>query len=418
MKQKGVFLIGIILSGISGWILGFLRLPYLEKNFSFFLGFIACLSLICLGYFFFLIWKKEENSLHKNNTSKYSYLSFLVFSFILIGGWTSSFLFLKQNKFAKIQNQQLNKKTAEEFELIATNRKNNSLILMNNLFDKIDVALKNNPNGILSDTLIEQIAALNYSFKPYQYFDGEKFSEKKWSPERGQLLLMLAKMKLDSSSFNQIKLKVSFLGADLKNADLAGADLSNTDLREANLDNANLANANLNKVILEKAFLQKANLSRANLKHANLKYSNMQWTEFHAAKLNGAQLNGAILSNAKLREVDLSKADLRWANLKNVFLNKANLANANLIETDLSQANLEKVNFTEANLATTVLNGANLNQANLTNANVIAAKIEAKNWLEKLDTWQVIGAKVIQESYHVGNDALPNFKYKLHQIKK
>ncbi len=424
MREKRNILISIGLGAILGWALGFLRLPYLEKNHSFSLGFIACLSIVLLGFLLKYIWEKNtlrsnlsnEISSTQNTFKKYTFLSILTLSFILIGGLTSSFLFFQQNKFSKIKAEQLNKKLAEQFELEATTRKSNSLILINNLFDKIDTELKNNPTRILSDETIERIAALNYSFEPYQYFDGEKFSKKKWSPERGQLLLMLARTEMDSVAFSQIKSRISFLGADLRNADLAGVDLSEVDLRQANFDHANLASTNLNKANLEKASLQKTNLKNAKLNETNLKNTDMQWAEFQAAELTGVLLNGANLSNAKLRKVDLTTADLRWANLRNAFLNGANLTEANLLETDLSQANLEDANFTKANLVTTVFIGANLTGADLTEADLLGAKID-KDWLEKLDTWQVIGAKNIQESYEIGEEALPQYKYKLLKIK-
>jgi len=425
MKEKRNLLISIGLSAILGWTLGFLRLPFLEKNFSFLLGFIACLALVLLGLLIGSVWEKNnflpylfsKNSDTPNTFTKNTFLAIFTLSLIIVGGFASSFLFFQQTKFSKIQAEQQHKKLAEQFELEATTRKSNSLILMNSLFDKIEEELKSHPKRMLSDEIIERIAALNYSFEPYQYFDGEKFSEKKWSRERGQLLLSLAKMKIDTNSFNQIKSKVSFLGADLKNANLAGADLSNTDLREANFDHANLVGANLSKANLEKASMQKANLSEAKLNETNLKNSTLQWTEFQAAELAGVFLNGANLSNAKLRKVDLIGADLRWANLSNVFLTGANLSNANLLETNLSQTNLEQANFTEANLITTVFNGANLTGANLTEANLLAAKVE-EDWLEKLDKWQVIGTKEIQASYKIGEDALPQYQYKLLKIKK
>lgn len=425
MKEKRNLLISIGLSAILGWTLGFLRLPFLEKNFSFLLGFIACLALVLLGLLIGSVWEKNnflpylfsKNSDTPNTFTKNTFLAIFTLSLIVVGGFASSFLFFQQTKFSKIHAEQQHKKLAEQFELEATTRKSNSLILMNNLFDKIEEDLKSHPKRMLSDEMIERIATLNYSFEPYQYFDGEKFSEKKWSRERGQLLLSLAKMKIDTSSFNQIKSKVSFLGADLRKVDLAGADLSNTDLREANFDHANLVGANFHKANLEKASMQKANLSEAKLNETNLKNSTLQWTEFQAAELAGVFLNGANLSNAKLRKVDLIGADLRWANLSNVFLTGANLSNANLLETNLSQTNLEQANFTEANLITTVFNGANLTGANLTEANLLAAKVE-EDWLEKLDKWQVIGAKEIQASYKIGEDALPQYQYKLLKIKK
>ena len=293
MKEKINLLISIGLGAILGWILGFLRLPALENKFSFSLGFIACLTIILLGFLIVHVWNKTANS---STFKKKTVRSISTLSLILLGGFASSFLFFQQNKFFKIQKEQLNSKLAKQFELEASTRKSNSLILINNLLDKIQNELNSNPKRILSEETIERITTLNYSFEPYRYFKGEKFSKKKWSPERGQLLLSLTKMKIDSSSFNYLKLKNSFFGADLSNANLVGADLSHVDLREALLDHANLTGANLNQATLEKASLQKVNLSDATLNGINLKNAEMQWTEFQAAELIGAFLNGANMS--------------------------------------------------------------------------------------------------------------------------
>ena len=426
MREKRNILISIGLGAVLGWTLGFLRLPYLEKNYSFLLGFIACLSIVLIGLLIIFIWKKNafySNLLHKNDTSKntsksYSLLWVLVSTIIVVGGLASSFLFFKQNEFSKNQIHQVDKQSAEQLELIASTRKSNALVLMNSLFEKIDKELKNNPEKILSDQLIERIAALNYSFEPYRYFIGNQLSEKKWSPERGQLLLMLAKTNIDSSSFNQIKQKTSFLGADLRGANLTGADLSNTDLRGANFNNAILTGANLSNTILEKASLQKTNLEKVISQKTNFKHSDIRWSNLHLAEMIEADLSGANLSNTNLKKVNLTGAILKWANLNNAFLNEANLTEANLVETDMTRANLEKTNFTKANSFNTILNGASLNETILTETNVLHIKIDVENWLEKLDEWQVIGRKEIQKNYKVDPDISPYYKYKLNRIKK
>ena len=50
MKAKRNLLIGGILGGLVGWILGALRLPYVDKSHSFLLGFITCLGVIELSF--------------------------------------------------------------------------------------------------------------------------------------------------------------------------------------------------------------------------------------------------------------------------------------------------------------------------------------------------------------------------------
>jgi uncharacterized protein YjbI with pentapeptide repeats len=425
MKEKRNLLISTGLGAILGWTLGFLRLPFLENNFSFLLGFIACLALVLLGLLIGAVWKKNtflstffgKNSTTPNTFTKNVSRFIITLSLIIAGGFASSFLFFQQNKFSKIQAEQQHIKLAEQFELEATTRKSNSLNLINNLFDKIEKELQAHPKRMLSDEMIERIATLNYSFEPYQYFDGEKFSEKKWSPERGQLLLSLAKMKIDSSSFNQIKSKISFLGADLRKVDLAGADLSNTDLREANFDHANLVGANFHKANLEKASMQKANLTKANLREANLKDADLNWADFHLAKLNQAACYSANMTNAKLRNADLTEANLSWANLKNTFFNDANLTRAKFFEADLRRTNLSNAILIETILTSANLGESTFNKANLTDAQISNMKTSDKDWLEKLTKWKVIDAKEIQKKYTVKKDPSPHYQYRLQKVK-
>jgi len=415
MKEKRNFLIGIILSGILGWILGFLRLPYLEKNYSFFLGFIACLSLVLIGWISISIWREKPSTsiFFQKNSSR----SILTLSLILVGGFASSFLFFQQNKFSKIKANQQHKKLAEQFELEATTRKSNALILMNNLFDKIEEELKNNPKRMLSDEMVERIATLNYSFKPYQYFDGEKFSKKKWSPERGQLLLSLAKMNIDSSSFNQIKSKVSFLGADLIGADLSGADLSGVDLRQGNLENAILQEINLNNSDLREINLWGTNLSNAFLKNADLKRANLQWANLNHARLDSADLDDANLTSAKLRKANLSNTRLRWGEMIGAFLNEANLEGMDLLGTNLERANLHKANLRKTSLRWAILTEANLMEADLTGVlELTNASVKDQNWLKDLEQWQVIGTKEIQKKHKIVKDKAKPFNYHLKLI--
>ena len=77
----------------------------------------------------------------------------------------------------------------------------------------------------------------------------------------------------------------------------------------------------------------------------------------------------------------------------------------------------EGINATVGSQTSANFSGADLTGANLTEANLLAAKVE-EDWLERLDKWQVIGTKEIQASYKIGEDALPQYQYKLLKIKK
>lgn len=408
MKAIRNLLIGVILGAVIGWALGFLRFPYIEKNSSFLLGFIACLAFVSLGLIVLFVWKKNsllvrliskapatQNS--NNATRTYAVIWILVSVFIVFGGLISSFLIYKQNELFKIQTQHQNERIQEQSELIESVRRSNLLILMNDILDKVDDELKNNPDGMLSDkTIASIVAAFNYSFIPYRYWEGDSLSEKKLSPEKGQLLLALSIKNIDSSSFDKIKLNAFFNGADLRALDLSGVDLSGSDLKGADLTDADLSGANFSGADLRDTNLGGANLNRANLSGADLRRSDLSWTELNEAGLDSANLNGADLSNAQMRNADLRGAKFRAAKLDGALLNEANLEGGNLIDASLKKANLTRVNLTKADV-----NRANFNEAIMTETELTKILNVDKDWFEKLNEWQITGAKEIQENYKI-----------------
>ena len=52
MKGKWLWFLGFALCGILGWSLGYLRVPYIESNHSFWVGFGFCAA---LGAFLLLV---------------------------------------------------------------------------------------------------------------------------------------------------------------------------------------------------------------------------------------------------------------------------------------------------------------------------------------------------------------------------
>ncbi len=163
----------------------------------------------------------------------------------LMGG-ILGFGITRQNELLKAQIQYQARSIEQQSELIESVKKGSLVFLMSHILDKVDEELTNHPRRTLSKETIARIAALNTAFQPYAYVKGDSLSVKKLSPERGQLLLVLSIMNMDSSSFDTIKAKTSFAGADLRGANLNGANLSGVDLRDANLKEADLRGANLN----------------------------------------------------------------------------------------------------------------------------------------------------------------------------
>lgn len=427
MKEKRNLIAGLILGGVIGWTLGFLRLPYVEKNVSFWMGFVLCLALVFLGAVLMFVWNKNKTLLDlidqrtDNNsgaaTRTYRLLWMTVATFILLGGGVSTWLIMKQNRFFEVQALQQQEKTAEQAAMMASTRKSNLLVLMNVLFDKIDEELKNNPQRTLSEETIARIIALNHSFQPYRYLEGDSLSERKLSPERGQLLLLLSTFDIDTSSFNKIKSQTSFYGADLENANLAGANLSGIDLREANLNDANLSGAHLDRADLGKASLLRCNLSQSDLNQTNLEAADLRWANLSDANLRGADLDIVEMTAATLTRADLRNAIITYAELSGVFLNEADLTGSNLNGTNLENANLSGALVKDVNLRVANLTEAILEKTSLEGADLHGVMVADDSWLEKLDQWQVTGAEAIRKGYYIQLDKsgiyIPNNKIRV-----
>lgn len=407
-----------------GWALGFLRFPYVEKNSSFLLGFIACFAFVSLTLILLFIWKKNsllvrlisktpatQNS--NNITRSYTVIWILVSAFIVFGGLISSVLIYKQNKLFETKTQDQNKRIREQSELIESVRRSSLVILMNDILDKVDDDLKNNPDGKLSDkTIASIVAAFNYTFIPYRYWEGDSLSEKKLSPEKGQLLLALLIKNIDSTSFDKIKRNALFYGADLRGAKLIGVDLSGSDLKDADLKDADLSGADLRGSDLRGANLGGANLNKANLSRADLRRADLSWAELNEIVLDSANLNGADLTNAQLRKADLRRAKFQVAKLDGALLNEANLEGGYIVDASLVKANLTRVNLTKADA-----NRANFNEAIMTEIELTNTDVD-KDWFKKLKDWQIIGAKEIQKSYKIVQyEAAHNeLRYRLEKI--
>lgn len=413
MKKRNLFL-GLILGILISSAVAFFNLSFLTNHFSFLLGFIAGLVFFSLGVLIFLFYNKKSTISDSQTTNSiYPLVWTLVFVLISIVGLVSSFFIYKKNESFKIQTVFQQKQIEDNAQMIASIRNGNLVYLMSNVFDKIDDEIKDNPKRTLSNETISRVIALSHFLTPYKSIQGDNLSGKKISPERGQLLITLSKMNIDSSSFNQIKSKASFAAADLTNADLERADLNGVDLKYANLCGANLYSSNLNNANLNRANLWGANLNQSNLINVDLQWSNLDWVELNGADLSKSNLNGANLVCAKLRKANLSNVQMEWTDLSNTFLNEANFTNANMLGALMRRANLSKTNFNQAKLILVKLEDANLTQTNLSEVDLRKAGFKEKKWLDKLNEWEVIGAKEIQEKYEVAVDKTGKANYRL-----
>lgn len=259
--------------------------------------------------------------------------SWILGIFVSLGGLTGTLLLVNQNQL--IQHQ---------MSLEEASRRGALVMLMSNIFDKVDDEIArqreimskhyhfevDSTRYSLSQSLIGQISALSQSFKPYKYMEDDKMINIPLSPERGQLLITICRLPLDTLTVRNIFEKATFRSADLSGANLGWCNLSWADLSRANLSGAILSGCDLRKTTLSEANLNRATLFEANMTGAYLSNTNLK-----ESILSRANLNGAILW-----EADLRKADLNSVTLTKAVLNRADLRDAlRLTETQIANAN-------------------------------------------------------------------------------
>jgi uncharacterized protein YjbI with pentapeptide repeats len=305
----------------------------------------------------FLLWARLRNW----------WWQWLLGIFVSIGGLAGTVLLMNQNELLNNQNTLIER----QMNLEEANRRSTLVVLMSNIMDKVDREIaeqqierkltrsaRDTAYYSLSQSLIGQIAALSHSFKPYRYMNEDTLILKALSPERGQLLITLSRLPLDTNTLYKIYEKSTFVQAELIGAMLGSANLSWADLVEADLRGAHLIRANLVEANLRGANLSGATLIGADLRRADLSRADFFW----------AELRGANLSRAYLVEADLRGANLSGANLIGAYLRRADLSGADFFKADLSGANLKGANLVEADLSGANLSGANLNFNQITQA--------------------------------------------------
>ena len=422
MNAKRNLVIGVMLGGMMGWALGFLRLPYLESNKSFWVGFVTCLAFFVFAQMMLIMWKHKHvlpwrtsgegvAANDRGMTTKRYVTAWLLLTVFAVSAWVvNSAVFYQKNAGLQHKVQGQEDIIAQQWAMLRANSNSGLASLMDNLLDRVDNELKDGADPSLSPETIAGLIELSKGYKPYREIQGDSLSEQSMSPERGQLLIALLNRPLDSASLAAIISRATFSGAALENADLRGMQLSQIDLSGAYLKDADLRGVVLSSADLHGADLWGATLDSAILSNANLKRANLSWSEMRAVDLSFAKLGGANMSDAKLKAANLSDVVMQWSDFSGADLEKVNFTNAdlrgvNFVQSDLSQAILDSANLTLTNL-----DRANLSDAELNNAAV------DENWFEKLKSWSVVGAKAIEETYRPVDDPSVVSKISLRKI--
>jgi uncharacterized protein YjbI with pentapeptide repeats len=348
--------------------------------------------------------------------------------FVSLGGLAGTMLLMNQNELLNNQNTLIQR----QMSLEEASRRSALVVLMSNIMDKVDREIEDQKKRntldtvfSLSPSLIGQIAALSHSFKPYRYLDGDTLITKPLSPERGQLLITLTRLPLDTSIFRQIYRSSNFAYADLPSANfegmfLKGVNLSGADLSKAVLNRADLSEAVLSGAVLNETDLSNAVLSRADLSNAVLREAGLSGADLVNAHLSGAQfvgaslmvahlmniyMKGGTLSGTDLSEADLSGAELtdvildanfERANLRNTLLNDLDFNRTSLYGADLSEARLSYVNLTKVDLTLTDLKNADFWWVNLKRANVNIRQMESVRSLHECEIHDSITTELLK----------------------
>lgn len=409
MKGFLKFLVGGILGGVLGWGLGYLRIPMVEKDGSFWVGAGMGLAVLILSFpTFFLFGKRlpftkwdtkrsgqEGQFLQRDGISAFWIYFPLVLA--LVTTVTSILLYHRVNTLEADNEYQILRLQAQA-ESLEGHRRSDLGSLLQELLEKVDEELELHDDRTLSDSTIDRIAALSFALKPYGYYAMDSIPHKRLSPERGFLLWNLAVLGIDSSSFRKIKQDSYFMEADLCGARLVGADLSGANLSGANLMDADLQNVDFRNANLRDANLWGANLNGANLSGAEVRRADMRWASLNGVTAENSKLDGVNLSNAQLRKADLQGSKFRWAQASSAILDSANLMGVDMQGTNLQKSNLTGAQMQESNIKWAALNDANLQGVDLSDARV------EDFFTQHLQNWHFVGKTDIETGYLVLRD--------------
>ncbi|MFT7591058.1 MAG: hypothetical protein ACI9UJ_000979 [bacterium] len=400
--------------------MGYLKIPYIESSDEFWIGSFATLVVIILGFVVLKVWKNYniidrwigvEEVKFAGLKNKHRSLWLLIIASVLVSGLAVAGAIMVHTKTLEKHFVNQDRRMQDLADLADGINKKQQGNTLSNVLNLIDEELNRNPKGPISESAIARLAALSVSLKPYRYYIGDTISDMELSPERGQLLIALALMPLDSLSFKRIKSDVTFSYADLRNADLQNKDLSGINLEYADLSYAELTGIDLTRAKLNRITMTGAVMNQSRLNYADLRSSNLKWVQLNESEMKFSNFYGANLSNAQLMRSDLSEstfilADLSYSILVTSILHKTDFAHCNLNMSDLSYCDLSGGRLIKASILRCNMTGLNLNMVEV-----------SSHWLNNLKNDKVGGINSIIDGYSV-LDSISNssIKYYLSEL--
>ena len=323
----------------------------------------------------------------------------MVFSIVIVLlSVTALAIFYLQNIEYRSRIEHLDELVSAQENLIDSLRGSSAGFRLANLIDRIDRELHDRQ---LDEETIRHIAAFSNSLNPYYFRSGDTLSRKPVSPERGQLLIYLHNLQLDTTTLNEIAEAVIFEYADLRGTDLRNAYLRNFKLRFADLQDAILDSADLSNTDLREANLWGIKGPNTILNESQLNRSDMRWADLTEAKLRKANLNGVNLSSARLRRADLTDAKLQYSDISYASLLEADMPNINMLGTNTYGIDLRNSNVVGGHLRLINFIEVSLQGANLTGVYLAQATVPDTSWFEWVEEREVIGIDSIRIGYDI-----------------
>lgn len=413
MKGALKLLLGAAFGLVIGIGLGYVRLPMVSKDNAFWMGLATGAASII---YVLLVWimsrRSDRRGRSRNRVQRrgrrWGMLAYMLLLGISVAGGTIIF---RQSQALSTENADLQSQVKSQNALIAA-LKNEQLA--DNMKAILDLGRKEMAeNDSLSEGTIRRMAALSESMQPYQYWEGDSLAEKALSPLRGQLLVGILGLELDSTSWVRVAEATTFEGADLKRVHLANLEMPGIDLRGADLQDANLIKCDLSGAQLIRTNLWGARLDSAALDSADMRRVHLNWAMLRGASLQKANLNGVSFSDAQMQGANLRGATFQWGKAIGTQFAGANMAEVDMLGTDLSRASFVNVNFSWASLKRTILE-----DSDFTGAEVQGAAVEEEDWPALLPEWRVADGERIQARYKVVDDTTERYLYSKYRLEK
>lgn len=390
------------MSMFSGWVLGYLRFPHLEKDHAFLLGFAACAILLLLAKLLRPVFRrtaKKDHKEHVSNTRPESRPT-LFTAILTIVTLSLLIILIYRNLALEATLKGEREDQIRKFNAVTESLRNSRNVeLMAGLLLEVEKYSAINPNIPIPESLIERLASLSQTLKPYRTLGPDDDSVRTLSPERGRLLVTLMRMPLDSLSAMRIRQACTFVRSDLRDLDLSGLDLSHVNLREADLSFTRLSRSKLDGADLSKAALKGIDLRGSSVQRTSFVHADLKHALLDSADLTGANLNGAHLENAQLRNANLHNASIQWAFLNGVVSVGSNYKAADLTRSELKNGNFQYACFDSANIYRVLLHNSDLRNVRLHDAKV------QEIWFEDLDIAVPKGIQDIKNSYRIETDS-------------